>query len=158
MDYKDILFSEEQYNRAFQDPFYWGNIVQVNQLTSVTGLMIGLSLSDRNTRRILDSIREQPVMRNNYILMRKPSFKKIDDNQCIVQEIRAKAEEYLNKYNESMLKMPGKEPRQIQDILDKIYKYETQEFEKGFENLGLNLITFDDFDEIPEILFEISSV
>jgi len=157
VEYKDILFSEDQYNRAFQDPFYWGNVVQVNQFTSVTGLMIGLSLSDRNTRRILDSIRDQPVFRKNYILMRKPSFKNIENNPCDIQEIREKAKEYLSRFHESMLKMPDKEALQIQHILDKIYLYETQEFEKGFENLGLNLITFNEFDEIPEILHEISS-
>lgn len=156
--YDEILFSEEQYNGAFQDPFYWGNVIQVNQFTNVTGLMIGISLSDRNTRRILDSIREQPVFRNNYILMRKPKFKKIESNGCDMDQIREKAREYLNKFEDSRMKMEDKEPFQIQYILDKIYEYETQEFEKGFENLGLNLITFDEFDEIPEILNEISSV
>jgi hypothetical protein len=155
--YEDILFSEDQYNRAFQDPFYWGNVIQVNQFTSVTGLMIGLSLSDRNTRRILDSIRNQPLMRNNYILMKKPVFKRIDDNPCILEEIRTKAFEYLNKFDESRMKMPEKEASQIQSFLDKIYYYESEEFEKGFSNIGLNLITFNEFDEIPEILNQISS-
>jgi hypothetical protein len=90
--------------------------------------------------------------------MRKPKFKKIEDNICDIQQIREKAQEYLDKFQESRMKMPDKEPYQIQNILDKIYEYETQEFEKGFENLGLNLITFDEFDEIPEILHEISYV
>jgi hypothetical protein len=155
--YEDILFSEEQYNRAFQDPFYWGNVVQVNQFTSVTGLMIGLSLSDRNTRRILDSIRNQPIMNNNYILMRKPVFKNIENDLVELDQIRRKAFEYQSRYHDSRMKMPGKEAGQIQNILDKIYIYESQEFEKGFENLGLNLITFEEFDEIPEILNAISS-
>ena len=155
VNYDDIIFSEEQYNRAFQDPFFWGNVVQVNQLTSVTGLMIGMSLSDRNTRRILDSIRNQPVSNNNYILMRKPHFKMIEDNSYELQYIRKKAEEYLKRFPSSRMKMPDKEPFQIQNILEQIYRYETQEFERGFENLGLELITFDEYDEIPSILKEI---
>lgn len=154
--YEDILFSEEQYNRAFQDPFYWGNVVQVNQFTSVTGLMIGLSLSDRNTRRILDSIRNQPIMNNNYILMRKPKYKNIENDHYEIEQIRIKAYEYQSKYHDSRMKLPAKEAKQIQQILDKIYEYEIHEFERGFENIGLNLITFDDFDEIPEILHAIS--
>ena len=157
ISYEDIIFSEDQYNRAFQDPFFWGNVVQVNQFTSATGLMIGLSLSDRNTRRILDSIRSQPVPNNNYILMRKPKFKMIDDGSPELEEIKRKAEEYLNKFAMTRMKMPDKEPRQIHNILRNIYRYEEQEFEKGFENLGLKLITFDEFDEISVILGEISS-
>ncbi len=157
IEYDDILFSEDQYNRAFQDPYYWGNVIQVNQFTSSTGLMIGISLSDRNTRRILDSIRNQPVMRNNFILMRKPKFKQIENNSIEIAQIREKAKEYLYRFQESEMKKLINEPKQIQNILDKIYKYETQEFEKGFENIGLKLITIDEYDEIPQVLQEISN-
>jgi hypothetical protein len=155
VDSNDIILSEEQYNKAFQDPFFWGNVVQVNQFTSTTGLMIGLSLSDRNTRRILDSIRNQPVPNNNYILMQKPHFKKIENNSAELSLIREKANEYLKRFDESRMKLPDKEPGQIFEILLKIYQYETAEFEKGFNNLGLKLITFDEFEEIPEILGKI---
>jgi len=158
VNYDEIIFSEDQYNRAFQDPFFWGNVVQVNQLTSHTGLMIGLSLSDRNIRRILDSIRNQPVSNENYILMRKPKFKMIEPNSPEIKHIREKAEEYLQKFASSRMKMPDMEQKQIQYILENIYRYEENEFEKGFENLGLKLITFDEFEEIPEILANISTV
>jgi hypothetical protein len=156
INYDDIIFSEDQYNRVFQDPFFWGNVVQVNQLTSTTGLMIGLSLSDRNTRRILDSIRNQPLPRENFILMRKPKFAMIDDPSQELDQIREKAEHYLTRFPQSRMKMPEREPRQIQQLLEKIYQYENSEFEKGFENLGLHLITIDDFDEIQLVLQQIA--
>ncbi|MBL7703744.1 MAG: SIR2 family protein [Ferruginibacter sp.] len=156
INYDDIIFSEDQYNRAFQDPFFWGNVVQVNQLTSSTGLMIGQSLSDRNTRRILDSIRNQPLPNNNYILMRRPQFKNIGNPSPELDEIRSKAEKYLDKFPRGRMKMPDREPAQIQNILNRIYEYEQMEFEKGFETLGLNLITYDDFGEIATVLEEIS--
>lgn len=155
VEYDEILFSEDQYNRAFQDPFYWGNIIQVNQFTQGTGLLIGLSLSDRNTRRILDSIHYQPIPKNNYILVRKPKFKNIEEDSCELQEIRDKAEQYLRKFEMSRMKMPDKEPQQIQNILDRIYHYETEEFIRGFETLGLNMIAFEEYDEIPTILDDI---
>jgi len=157
INYDDIIFSEDQYNRAFQDPFFWGNVVQVNQMTSGVGLMIGQSLSDRNTRRILDSIRNQPLPNNNYILMRKPQFKQIGNPSPELDTIREKAEKYLEKFPRGRMKMPDKEPGQIQHILQKIYEYEDLEFEKGFETLGLKLITFDDFSDIPLVLQQISS-
>jgi hypothetical protein len=153
--YDEIIFSEDQYNRAFQDPFFWGNVVQVNQLTSSTGLMIGMSLSDRNTRRILDSIRQQPVPHENYILMQKPHFKPIGSPSPELDRVRRKAEEYLSRFPIGRMKMPGREPRQIQEILERIYRYEEIEFKKGFETLGLNLITFDEFPDIPLALEQI---
>ena len=157
VNYDEIIFSEDQYNRAFQDPLFWGNVVQVNQFTSVTGIMIGMSLSDRNTRRILDSIRQQPVPNDNYILMRKPKFKNIEYDSDELRSIRTKARQYLERFPLSRMKYQDKEPDQIQRILEKIYEYERQEFERGFENIGLNLITFDEYEEIPEILDQISS-
>src|SRR5262245_12579192 len=114
VSYDDIVFSEDQYNRAFQDPFFWGNVVQVNQMTSSVGLMLGMSLSDRNIRRILDSIRQQPVPHDNYILMRKPRFKTIGAASPELTNIRRKAQEYLAKFPAGRMKMPRKEPKQIQ--------------------------------------------
>lgn len=155
--YEDIIFSEDQYNRAFQDAFFWGNVVQVSQLTSSIGLMIGMSLSDRNTRRILDSIRQQPLPHMNYILMRKPQFQSITDGSLELARIRQKAEEYLSKFPKGRMKIPNKEPQQIRKLLDRIYRYEEMEFEKGFAALGLKLITFDDYNrDIPAALEEIS--
>lgn len=152
VNYDDILFSEDQYNRAFQDPFFWGNVVQVNQMTNSVGLMIGMSLSDRNTRRILDSIRHQPVPHENYILLQSPKFKMIDNPSSELDHIRRKAEEYLAKFPSSRMKMPEKEPRQIQQLLSSIYRYEEMEFARGWETLGLKLMTFDDFSDIPTAL------
>jgi hypothetical protein len=156
VNYDDIIFSEDQYNRAFQDPYFWGNVVQVNSLTSTTGLMIGMSLSDRNTRRILDSIRSQPLPRENFILMREPRFAMINDPSPELNQIRQKAEEYLSRFPQARMKMPGKEPWQIQYLLEQIYQYGKSEFEKGFETLGLHLITFEEYKEIPLVLQKIT--
>lgn len=153
--YEDILFSEDQYNRAFQDPDFWGNVVQVNRLTSSTGLMIGLSISDRNTRRILDSIANQPVPKDNYILLRKPWFKPLADSGSDIEEIKEKARKYVERF-QGQVKSEDRETKQIKEILRKIYEYEATEFNKGFEGLGLMQITFDEFDEIPAILNEIA--
>ena len=51
--------------------------------------------SDRNTRRILDSIRSQPLPRENFILMRKPQFALINDPSPELNQIRQKAESIL---------------------------------------------------------------
>jgi hypothetical protein len=84
--------------------------------------------------------------------MPKPTFKMIDDPSPDLDHIRGKAEEYLAKSPASRMKMLEKEPRQIRDLLWRIYDYEQWEFAKGFETLGLRLVTFDDFTEIPGTL------
>jgi hypothetical protein len=79
-------------------------------------------------------------------------------NSPEINHIREKAGEYLQKFAKARMKMPDMEQRQILHILENIYRYEENEFEKGFENLGLKLITFDEFEEIPEILANISTM
>ncbi len=49
------------------------------------------------------------------------------------------------------------EPEQIQQLLTNIYRYENNEFKKGFESLGLHLITYDEHSEIPSILDQIAA-
>jgi hypothetical protein len=113
--------------------------------------MVGLSLSDRNTRRILDAMRQQPVPYENYILMqgfrppKEPDF----------ESISAKAKEYLGKFPEGRMKLQEMEARQIKNILDRIYQYEKGDFERGFEMFGLNMVTFDDLGDVPSALKQI---
>jgi len=49
-----LVFSEEGYHRLFGDPYSWSNLVQLGLLRDATCLMIGLSLTDPNLRRLLE--------------------------------------------------------------------------------------------------------
>lgn len=74
----EIIFSEEDYHRVYNDPFNWSNIVQVNCFRENVCLFIGCSLTDPNIRRLLDS----SMCRNNMhyaIMLRNSLPKKIDD-------------------------------------------------------------------------------
>src|SRR5262249_9498146 len=76
----EIVLSEDQYNRAAQDPYTWSNLVQMQALSQSVGLMIGLSLTDRNLRRILDNLRAMPSRTQSYALLRRPSPWKVEDH------------------------------------------------------------------------------
>jgi hypothetical protein len=48
------VFSEDAYHSQFIDPFSWSNLIQLNKLTQNTCLLVGISLTDPNLRRLLD--------------------------------------------------------------------------------------------------------
>lgn len=50
-----LVFSEERYHALLSDPFSWSNLVQLNLLRESTCLMVGLSLTDPNLRRLLST-------------------------------------------------------------------------------------------------------
>ena len=53
-DHAELVFSEDAYHSQFIDPFSWSNLIQLNKLTQNTCLMVGISLTDPNMRRLLD--------------------------------------------------------------------------------------------------------
>jgi hypothetical protein len=58
---EEIVFTEEQYHLAAQDDYSWANLVQLQAMSTSVGLMVGLSLSDRNMRRLLDAVNKPPL-------------------------------------------------------------------------------------------------
>jgi SIR2-like domain len=53
--FDDIVLTEDQYNRVANDPYSWTNLVQLQAMTDSVGLVVGMSLTDRNLRRLLDA-------------------------------------------------------------------------------------------------------
>lgn len=70
----EIIFSEDAYHNQFMDPFSWSNLIQLNKLSQNTCLMLGLSLSDPNIRRLLDvaNRKKSHDLLDHYIIKRKP--------------------------------------------------------------------------------------
>ena len=42
----EIVFTESQYHLVASDPYHWSSLVQIQNLSRPTSLMIGLSLDD----------------------------------------------------------------------------------------------------------------
>lgn len=77
-DVRDIIFSEEEYHKAYSSPYDWTNITQLHFLRSTTGLFIGCSLTDPNMRRILDTVKEEEEGRFHYAFMLHEVAKAVD--------------------------------------------------------------------------------
>ncbi len=97
-----IIFTEAEYNVVASDPYSWSNIVQLREMSSNVGLMIGLSLSDRNIRRLLDALSRSPLKPKIYALMLAPSLTKVSDKDA--DGIHNHAIEILGKFNRSGIK------------------------------------------------------
>ncbi|MFE4569700.1 SIR2 family protein [Paenibacillus chitinolyticus] len=121
-----LVFSEEGYHNLMLDPYNWSNLVQLNYLRENTCLLIGLSLTDPNLRRLLDiAVRKQESdLCKHYVILKRELYskKKINDSNIDAKNIE--------KFD--------------------IVNHKLQE--EYYKELGLNVIWVDDFKEIPTIL------
>jgi hypothetical protein len=151
----EMIFSEEQYNNAFQDAYYWGNMVQMQTLSSSTGLMIGISLNDRNIRRILDSIKKSPIPTKNYLLLQKTKLKIPSNEDIEMKWIHNQAMEYNEKLRKSHVKVEDKEYGEVVEILTDISNFESMTFNKIYDDMGLEVLWYDEHDEVADFIEKI---
>lgn len=105
-----IIFTEEQYNIVASDPYSWSNIVQLREMSSSVGLMIGLSLSDRNIRRLLDALNQSPIRPKIFALLKVPDQKTASNEE--MDGIHHRAIEIFDRFEQSGIKGVGiKSPR-----------------------------------------------
>lgn len=67
-----IVLGEKEYHRIYQEPYNWGNVEQLHALNRNTCLFIGLSMTDPNLRRLLDtSVIHSEKDTVHYVFLRK---------------------------------------------------------------------------------------
>lgn len=70
----DIVLSDSDYFGLFSDPLAWANVIQLHILLQGPALFIGCSLTDPNTRRLLDVFAATGFAHHHYALMRDPTY------------------------------------------------------------------------------------
>lgn len=118
-----LVFSEEGYHSLYNDPYSWANITQLNFLRENTTLMIGLSLTDPNLRRLLSISSRKNKVKKHYAIMKKYDFTVHSSNE----QIRG-------------------------DIIKSFSAVNNDLQEEFFEQLGINIIWVEDYNEIPNII------
>ncbi|PHR26894.1 MAG: molecular chaperone Tir [Desulfotalea sp.] len=130
-----IVFSEDAYHSQFIDPFSWSNLVQLNHFSQNVCIFIGLSMTDPNLRRLLDvSMRKNPARLANHYF-----FKKRHDSKNLNNRI-------------ANIDIEGLDAQGATDFIKIAEMLEEQDA----NNLGLNIIWIDQYEEIPEFLLKLS--
>ncbi len=129
-----IVFSEDAYHSKFIDPFSWSNLTQLNQLNQNTCLFLGLGMTDPNLRRLLD------------VAMRKNPEKSIDHFIFKKRYAAADLASHMSDFKD--VKDATEQARRLTRMAEILE-------ERDCNNLGLNVIWVDEFDEIPGYLLMI---
>jgi hypothetical protein len=148
----NIILGEDDYNNLMNDSNNWANLVQITTLASTTNLMIGLSLADRNLRRILDITSKQSfVMHPTYIFLKRPQ--KIIFEPGEVDQIHQDAIKLLEKWSMGGgVKTEKRMPDQLEQILNGILDNEYENNNRMLEEMKVTPIWVDEFDDIAEYL------
>jgi hypothetical protein len=179
----DIIFTEDQYHLVAESPYFWSNLVQLQLMSNSVGLMIGLSLSDRNMRRLLDAVRKSPIHSNNFALLKEPDMQTPEGD--VLEAIHKKAIGYFREFERSGTKSnqhiggpilypkPGvhtnypsintsrqgiKGPRyqyEIAQIIEQVQLIAKDQQEYVLNQLGITPIWFHEYSDIPLVLNEI---
>lgn len=179
----EIVFTEDQYHRAARDPYSWSNLVQIRSMSGSIGLMIGLSLADRNMRRLLDAVSKAPIESRQFVLLQRPKTEPPPDDE--LDQIHQKAIEYLDRFKRSGIKSAEAQPEavmaptpgikadyptlrsstpgtkgplyreEIAGIIEQVKRLDTEQQTTVFAQLGVTPIWYDEHEEVPPILDEI---
>lgn len=125
-----LVFSEEGYHQIYSDPYHWSNLVQLSQLRDSHCLMVGLSMTDPNLRRLLEISSRNSDKPRHFAFMKRidlDSFIHDGDKRVVTNE--KNAEKFLNNHhnlNEDLMR-----------------------------ELGVSIIWYSKYEEIPQLLCEI---
>lgn len=124
-----LVFSEKNYHVVMQDPYYWSNLIQLNFFREKTCLLIGLSGTDPNLRRILEIAKKKTKISRHYILLKRTSN-----------------EFFIEKYKEQNISYK-------ENLIESINEIHHNLLERSFDEIGLNIIWYEDHDqELPDII------
>lgn len=135
LDHSTLVFSEEGYHQIYSDAYHWSNLVQLNSLRENNCLMVGLSMTDPNLRRLLDISARNIERSKHYTFMK-----------------RLKSDSFCYQEN-------SKQREQIVSNLDGAKKFLERHHnlnEELMKELGVTVIWYESYGEIPEIIQKIT--
>ena len=132
LDKSTLVFSEEGYHKIYNDSYHWSNLVQLNSLKESTCVMIGLSMTDPNLRRLLEIASRSIERPKHYAFLKRISIDEFatDNSKKLVNAPQATIKTFLDRHhslNEEVLK-----------------------------ELGVNIIWYETYEDIPKIINEIT--
>lgn len=131
-----LVFSEEGYHHIYTNAYHWSNLVQLNCLRENNCLMIGLSMTDPNLRRLMDISARSLEQSKHFTFMKRLSI-----------------EEFCSKPNSSNIPSPISNINGAEKFLTTHHALN----EALMRELGATVIWYENYDDIPKILENITS-
>lgn len=136
-----VVFSEEEYHSRYSNAFHWSNIEQLHALSRMHCFFVGLSMTDPNLRRLLDTA--QKINKSNgdchYAFLRRTKM----DRYC-VSDIERSCK-YVH-VSESLI-----DKKKQKEIYDLNYSV----IESIFMELGVRVIWYEEYGELPELVAQV---
>lgn len=126
-----LVFSEEGYHQIYGEAYHWSNLIQLNSLKETACLMVGLSLTDPNLRRLLEI-----------------SAKSIDKPKHFAFLKRVSYEFFSKEKTKTLVRAPS---ALIRTFLNRHHSLN----EQVMKELGVNIIWYEEYEEIPRLLDEV---
>ncbi|MGX5623682.1 SIR2 family protein [Bacillus cereus] len=146
-----IVFSEDDYHKQYEDIYSWSNIIQINFFRDNNCLFVGTSLLDPNIRRLLDIAKKTSTNTRHYVIQKriysqehiKKIMANIKDINSTIADISGETHFIKRKYQHI---------DSDEETLRNIMLTEELLIEKDYESLGVKVIWVDSFDEIVTIM------
>lgn len=121
----DLIFSEAGYHRMYSSPYHWSNLIQISTLRDNTCIMIGLSLDDPNLRRLLEIAQTGSNAPKHFAFLKRISIEEFSEEN--------KSKETLSLHMSFL-----ERHHNLQELM--------------FSELGINIIWFEEFEELSQLL------
>ena len=136
-----VVFSEEEYHNRYANSYHWSNVEQLHALSRMHCFFVGLSMSDPNLRRLLD------VAHRMNCTDEIPHFAFLK---------RTKLEDYCVSSVDKTCKYVHVSKSLIDEKKQKeIYDLNYGVIENIFRELGVQVIWYEEHDDLPELLAEV---
>ena len=130
-----LVFSEEGYHQIYSDPYHWSNLVQLNSFRENNCLMVGLSMTDPNLRRLLD-ISSKNIERSKHFAF----MKRLGSDEFCYETINGKKTKVIKNTSSA-------------DTFLELHHTLNEELMK---ELGVTIIWYESYNDIPEIIDKVT--
>lgn len=148
--YDEIMLTEAQYHGAASGPYSWSNLTLIQCFSASIGLMIGMSMTDRNLRRLLHALHSTQLREKQYVILKEPEAPIM--NKCDIREVGERARTYAQRFAGSGIKKGNKPGKAMQRILEELVRQEKMMAEKTLANMGVTPVWVRQYPEIPVIV------
>lgn len=148
--FKEIMLTEANYHAATSDVYSWSNLCMIRCFSSSVGLIIGMSLTDRNLRRLLYALKNTNLLDDVYLILKEPQPPII--TSCDAEAIHEKAKQYASRFSSSGVSRATEINEKLTMMLGAVYLQEKSIAESALMSLGVKVMWVSSHAEVPSLL------